>query len=137
MNTAIWRVEDWAEDRCSKDQIGKPKTEATTVEVKEVLQELPPATMAEFKQAVLRFARGKSGSFDEFLKANPGFAQKFLLAMAKEPERPPHTTVVKIEAPWITPDRLSYRHAPPPPSIETAKIISESKPEAWKAPPEK
>lgn len=136
-NVAVWTPQDWLDKACSHLDIGKPKpveappAEVSEAAVQEVLSDLDEETMAAFKQAVIRHARRKHGSFDKFLEANPTFAQKCLLMMMKEPEKVPAMTLIKIDAPWITPDRLSYHHSPPPAAqIEDAVI----KPEPWKEP---
>lgn len=103
-----WTEEDFLNGRCDVMQVNKPKPlEVETAQ--EVFASLPPATLSEFKQAVLRVARDQYGSYDAFLKAHPGFHQKFLLSMAREPvpSTPPDNTIKDI--PWLTRNRLAYK----------------------------
>jgi hypothetical protein len=100
-----WTNQDFLDGACSHLDIGKPKPIEQSAE--QVVQDLPPATMAELKQAALRVARGK-GSYDEFLEENPGFHQKFLLSMVKEP-LPPGPARVDVNISWLSANRLSYK----------------------------
>lgn len=100
-----WTNQDFLDGACSHLDIGKPKSIEQSAE--QVVQDLPPATMAELKQAALRVARGK-GSYDEFLQKNPGFHQKFLLSMVKEP-LPPGPARVDVNISWLSAQRLSYK----------------------------
>lgn len=107
-----WTESDVRSGRCAPLDIGRPKPlEVETAQ--EVFEALPPATLSEFKQAVLRVARDQYGSYDTFLKAHPGFHQKFLLSMAREavPSTPPDNTIKDI--PWLNRDRLSYQYKDP------------------------
>jgi hypothetical protein len=104
-----WSLDDFESARCHVQDIGQLK-QSVSMEVAEVLGELPPATMAEMKQAALRVARGKMG-FDKFFEAYPNFHHKFLLAISREPA-PPLPQHVTVELSWISKDRLSYKNVP-------------------------
>ena len=73
--------------------------------------------------------------YDEFLRKNPAFLQKFLLSMAKEQDRlPPQPLVINV--PWLTPQRLSYKDRVEdviPTLIESTPTTSEA-PSSWKEP---
>lgn len=132
----VWTGDDYENHKCRADQIGTPKPvqETQSAELDALAAELPPSTMAELKQAALRVARGKMG-YDEFLQKNPTFHQKFLLAMAKESERPSQQPLT-VNISWLNPDRLSYKQS----SLElvqdtqSTKVI-EHQPSGWKSPP--
>lgn len=101
-----WSLEDFESARCQVQDIGQPKM-STSIELSEVLNELPAATMAEMKQAALRVARGKLG-FDKFFEQYPAFHHKFLLAVSRE-STPPPPTQVRVELSWLSNNRLSYK----------------------------
>ena len=139
----IWTVDDWALDLCTKVEIGKPRTrtssstnsspDARSPSSDELVASLPPATMAEFKQAVLQHARGLYGSYDGFLRAYPDFTKKFILAMVKEPAVTANTPLQVIVS-WISPDRFAYKRAdtsPPPVEMVTDAVVRET---PWKKP---
>jgi len=107
----LWTNDDFLQEKCSVKDIGKPVPPPLVQEEQRALiDDLPPTTMAELKQAALRVARGKMG-YDEFLTKNPGFHQKFLLSMAKE-QLPQAKQDVTVNISWLTPERLSYKQAP-------------------------
>jgi hypothetical protein len=81
--------------------------EAQSPEISQAIAELPPASMKGLLQAALRFARG-ADDYDAFLKSNPGFHQKVLLAAVRAPE-PPIKQDLTVNISWLTSDRLAYR----------------------------
>ncbi len=119
MNAARWSYRDYEAKLCSFADVDSPKPvgaptaiEGEVQTVQEVLESLPPATLSEFKQAVLRVARDQHGSYDAFLRAYPHFHQKFLLAMAREAVPPPQGPKV-IDVEWLSPQRHAYKYADP------------------------
>ncbi len=112
MKQVSWTNKDFLEGLCKVGDIGKTREQLPEVQTpEEVVKDLPPASMQELKQAALRVARGATDDYEAFLKANPGFHQKFLLAMVKEPP-PPVKPELTVHISWLTPDRLSYKSGP-------------------------
>ena len=146
----VWTNDDFLQGRCSHKVIGQLKSvgyghspspdarspssvdDARSPSSDELVASLPPATMAEFKQAVLQHARGLYGSYEGFLRAYPDFTKKFLLAMVKEPAVTANTPLQVIVS-WISPDRFAYKHAdtsPPPVEMVTDAVVRET---PWKS----
>jgi hypothetical protein len=129
----VWTGDDYEHHKCRADQIGTPKNVAqgasNTDIANEVLAALPPLSMAEFRQACLRVARGTMG-YDAFLLKYPGFLQKALLVMMREstPPPPPLTAPI-IDIPWLTNTRFAYkREKPDLELIDNAEIIKPPEP---------
>ena len=132
-----WTGDDYYHNLCRADQVGTAKPEipvSKELSSEKVLAELPPATMGEFKQAVLNHFRGFYGSYEAFLAANPDFARKFMLSMVREPTIPGPAVPLQVIVSWISPDRFAYKRAdtsPPPVEMVTDVVVRET---PWKKP---
>ena len=147
--SAKWSYQDYERGACLLEEVSttKPQDEGQSTSPEGLIQELDLPTMAALKQACLRSIH-KHGNFDKFLKDNPGFTMKMLLAMVKE-AGPPMKQELVVNISWLSPERLAYKqvdsalgveHTPeivdvvpsplpepgstPPPSIGTTRSLN-------------
>ena len=110
-----WTIIDFQNGHCKSKDIGLPKPiESIDIpqetQLAQAISELPPASMRGLLQAALRFARG-TDDYDTFLKNNPGFHQKILLAAVRAPDTPVKQDLT-VNLSWLTSERLSYKREP-------------------------
>jgi len=106
-----WTLEDYTADRCAFAQVGKARDDsAPVIDIPPDDGKLSPSDRLK-RDAMLAYS---ALGGPEYLRRNPDLLDKTLLKLVAEPPlRADINTVITINAPWMSPERLSYAHAPP------------------------
>lgn len=125
MQAATWLMMDFEAGLCSLEQVGSPRHEGG-----------PSADDLTASERLKRDAlvAYKALGGPEYLKRNPDLLDKALLKMIAEPEKKTETSVmIKIDAPWMSPDRLSYLRERAIEAVPAEVVPHEQAPDGAKA----
>jgi hypothetical protein len=100
MSGETWLMMDYEAGECELSQVGSPKKVADAPD-----DDMTPSERLK-RDALVAY---KSLGGPEYLKRNPDLLDKALLKMiAEPPQKVDAQLTIKIDAPWMSPDRLSY-----------------------------
>jgi hypothetical protein len=124
IDDVFWTVDDALAGRCAMADVGSRRP-APAVADPPMDDDIPYSE--QLKQDAMLAYKALGGT--EYLRRNPELLDKTLLKMVAEPDKRVDTTVkIVIDAPWMSPDRLSYHRQQPVIDVTDAQMIESAPP---------